>query len=43
LEEALEILLRHRPDLQGKTLAEAQAILRAESQVPKDDVTKTSR
>jgi hypothetical protein len=32
-EEAREILLRDRLDLQGKTLAEAKAILRAESQV----------
>jgi len=29
-EEALAIILRHRPDLSGKSLAEARAILKAE-------------
>jgi hypothetical protein len=29
-DEALAIILRHRPDLRGKTFAEARAILKAE-------------
>jgi hypothetical protein len=29
-DEALAIILRHRPDLKGKTFAEARAILSAE-------------
>jgi hypothetical protein len=36
-DEAMEIILRHRPDLQGKTFKEAREILKAEFPARKSD------